>query len=139
MTTWAGYFLRRPNDVAPPALVRELRGALSRTTGSPVSTLDLGRLVVAQIDVDAYGAPSRRQDERGLAVFAGDLAQARALNARLLKLHQDLFIQANPIPVKWAVAQMGLIGPALRLPLTPLSDQYGQIVRNAVSHAGIAI
>ena len=72
MTTWAGYFLRRPNDVAPPALVRELRGALSRTTGSPVSTLDLGRLVVAQIDIDAYGAPSRRQDQRGLSVFAGD-------------------------------------------------------------------
>jgi 4-hydroxy-tetrahydrodipicolinate synthase len=76
--------------------------------------------------------------EMCLAAFAGDLVEARAFNAKLLKLHRDLFVEANPIPVKWAVAQMGLIEPGLRLPLTPLSDQYRQIVRDAISHAGIA-
>jgi 4-hydroxy-tetrahydrodipicolinate synthase len=90
------------------------------------------------ISVTANVAP-RLMHEMCLAAFAGDLGQARALNAKLLKLHQDLFVEANPIPVKWAVAQMGLIGQGLRLPLTPLSDRYGQIVRDAISHAGIAI
>jgi 4-hydroxy-tetrahydrodipicolinate synthase len=90
------------------------------------------------ISVTANVAP-RLMHEMCLAAFAGDLGQARALNRKLLKLHQDLFIEANPIPVKWAVAQIGLIGPGLRLPLTPLSDRYEQIVRDATSHAGIAI
>ena len=90
------------------------------------------------ISVTANVAP-RLMHEMCLAAFAGDLGQARALNSKLLKLHRDLFIEANPIPVKWAVAQMGLIGPGLRLPLTALSDQYAPVVRDAMSHAGIAI
>ena len=90
------------------------------------------------ISVTANVAP-RLMHEMCLAAFAGDLGQARALNSKLLKLHRDLFIEANPIPVKWAVAQMGLIGPGLRLPLTALSDQYASVVRDAMSHAGIAI
>jgi 4-hydroxy-tetrahydrodipicolinate synthase len=51
----------------------------------------------------------------------------------------DLFIEANPIPVKWAVAQMGLIDPALRLPLTPLSDRCQPVVKEAMHKAGITI
>jgi 4-hydroxy-tetrahydrodipicolinate synthase len=73
------------------------------------------------------------------AAFAGDLAAARAANRKLLRLHLDLFIEANPIPVKWAVAQMGLVGEGLRLPLTPLSDRYHQTVREAMSEAGIDV
>jgi 4-hydroxy-tetrahydrodipicolinate synthase len=90
------------------------------------------------ISVTANVAP-RLMHEMCIAAFAGDLAAARAANAKLWGLHQDLFIEANPIPVKWAVAQMGLIGSGLRLPLTPLSDQYHQIVREAMDQAGIAI
>lgn len=70
-----------------------------------------------------------------VAAFAGDLAAARAINNKLLPLHTDLFIEANPIPVKWAVAEMGLIGPGIRLPLTPLSGKFHQLVRDAMQSA----
>jgi 4-hydroxy-tetrahydrodipicolinate synthase len=90
------------------------------------------------ISVTANVAP-RLMHEMCAAAFAGDLAAARAANSKLSRLHVDLFVEANPIPVKWAVAQMGLIGVDLRLPLTPLSDQYHQIVREAMDKAGIAV
>ncbi|WP_072293162.1 4-hydroxy-tetrahydrodipicolinate synthase [Nitrosovibrio sp. Nv17] len=72
------------------------------------------------------------------AASAGDHAAARAVNAKLSPLHRDLFIEANPIPVKWAVAQTGLMQPGLRLPLTPLLECHHETVRNAMRHAGIA-
>lgn len=90
------------------------------------------------ISVTANVAP-RLMHEMCIAAFAGDLAAARAVNSKLQRLHLDLFVEANPIPVKWAVAQMGLISPGLRLPLTPLSDRYHEIVREAMRQAGIAI
>jgi 4-hydroxy-tetrahydrodipicolinate synthase len=90
------------------------------------------------ISVTANVAP-KLMHEMCIAAFAGDLAAARAVNGKLRRLHLDLFVEANPIPVKWAVAQMNLIGPGLRLPLTPLSDQYHEIVRQAMCHAGIAV
>jgi 4-hydroxy-tetrahydrodipicolinate synthase len=88
------------------------------------------------ISVTANVAP-KMMHEMCHAVFAGDLVGARAANKKLLRLHIDLFVEANPIPVKWAVAQMGLIGPGLRLPLTPLSDRYHPLVRDAMHRAGI--
>jgi 4-hydroxy-tetrahydrodipicolinate synthase len=51
-------------------------------------------------------------------------------------LHRDLFVEANPIPVKWALAEMGRIPLGIRLPLTPLSPQYHDLVRAALRHAG---
>ena len=72
-----------------------------------------------------------------LASFAGDFLAARAVNEKLLSLHQDLFVEANPIPVKWAVSQMGLIGPGLRLPLTQLSGKHHQTVLEAMREAGV--
>jgi len=72
------------------------------------------------------------------AGLAGDVPGIRSINNRLLALHRDLFIEANPIPVKWALAEMGRVGPALRLPLTPLSAQYHETVRRALRAAGIA-
>ena len=56
---------------------------------------------------------------------------------RLLGLHQKLFVEANPIPVKWALHQMGLIGAGIRLPMTPMSENFGAIVRDALHEAGI--
>lgn len=88
------------------------------------------------ISVTANVAP-RMMHEMCIAAFSGDLNTARALNNKLLRLHVDLFVEANPIPVKWAVAQMGLIGSGIRLPLTPLSDQYHQLIREAMQCANI--
>jgi len=89
------------------------------------------------ISVTANVAP-RLMHQMCAAALAADVKLARELNFRLLPLHQKLFVEANPIPVKWALAQMGQIGPGLRLPLTPLSAQYHEIVIEALREAGIA-
>lgn len=70
------------------------------------------------------------------AALKGDAAAARECNNRLLPLHRQLFAEANPIPVKWALAEMGLIENELRLPLVPLSSQHHASVRNALREAG---
>jgi 4-hydroxy-tetrahydrodipicolinate synthase len=70
------------------------------------------------------------------AARAGDIATAREINQGLIALHRDLFVEANPIPVKWALAEMGRIGPGIRLPLTPLSSQHHDTVRTALRLAG---
>lgn len=71
------------------------------------------------------------------AALAGDVARAREINRALLPLHAKLFVEANPIPLKWAMAQAGLIPAGLRLPLTPLSDAFHDIVRGAMRTAGV--
>ncbi|MCE3253053.1 MAG: 4-hydroxy-tetrahydrodipicolinate synthase [Cellvibrio sp.] len=69
--------------------------------------------------------------------LAGNAAEARAINERLLPLHTAMFVESNPIPVKWAVEQLGLIQSGIRLPLTRLSEQYHQQVKTAMQAAGI--
>jgi 4-hydroxy-tetrahydrodipicolinate synthase len=71
------------------------------------------------------------------AAISGDLVTAREANFRLLGLHRNLFHEANPIPVKWAAQQMGLIGPGIRLPMTNLSPEFHERVRVAMREAGI--
>jgi 4-hydroxy-tetrahydrodipicolinate synthase len=88
------------------------------------------------ISVAANVAP-RLMHEMNAAALAADAVQARALNAKLTGLHRQLFCEANPIPVKWAVHQLGLIGPSLRLPLTELAPQFHQQVRAAMQQAGV--
>ena len=61
------------------------------------------------------------------------------INDRLLPLHRNLFLEANPIPVKWAVQQLGLIEGGIRLPLTPLSAACHEQVREAIRHAGVRL
>ena len=90
------------------------------------------------ISVTANVAP-RLVHEMCAAAFVGDLARAREINTRLFRLHIDLFVEANPIPVKWAVARMGLINDSLRLPLTVLSSQYHELIRKAMLQAGITV
>lgn len=68
---------------------------------------------------------------------AGDGDKARGINARLLGLHRDLFCEANPIPVKWAVEQMGMAPGGIRLPLTPLSEGNRPRVLAALRQAGV--
>lgn len=90
------------------------------------------------ISVTANVAP-KLMHEMCAAGLAGDTAKAREVNNRLLPLHRQLFLEANPIPVKWAVQQMGLIKGGIRLPLTPLSAQYHEQVREAMRHAGVRV
>ena len=87
------------------------------------------------ISVTANVAP-RLMHEVCAAAFAGDLATARSINLRLLSLHQKLFVEANPIPVKWALMEMGRIDGGIRLPLTPLSAQHHETIRTALREAG---
>jgi len=88
------------------------------------------------ISVTANVAP-RLMHEMCAAALAGDIDTARSINARLFPLHQKLFVEANPIPVKWVLHEMGLIGPGLRLPLVPLSPQYHAVLRSAMEHASL--
>ena len=90
------------------------------------------------ISVTANVAP-KLMHQMCAAALVGDVKKARELNDRLLPLHQKLFVEANPIPVKWALAQMGMIEYGLRLPLSPLSDKLHQTVREALHAAGIAL
>jgi 4-hydroxy-tetrahydrodipicolinate synthase len=90
------------------------------------------------ISVTANVAP-RLMSELCAAALEGEAAKAREINNRLLPLHRNLFLEANPIPVKWAVQQMGLIKGGIRLPLTPLSDGCHEPVREAMRHAGIRV
>ncbi len=74
------------------------------------------------ISVTANVVPGRVREACD-AALRGDMARARAIDADLQPLHRELFIEANPIPVKWAVARMGLMGGTIRLPLVELSPR----------------
>jgi 4-hydroxy-tetrahydrodipicolinate synthase len=84
-----------------------------------------------EISVTANVAPAAvaQMCER---VLRGDIAEARILDASLQPLHKALFVESNPIPVKWALTQLGLIDEGIRLPMTPLSTQYHDVVRDAM-------
>ena len=88
------------------------------------------------ISVTANVAP-RLMHELCAAATAGDVVRTRELNNRLAQLNKVLFVEANPIPVKWAVAEMGLTELGYRLPLVPLSAQYHDLVRTSLKEAGL--
>jgi 4-hydroxy-tetrahydrodipicolinate synthase len=73
------------------------------------------------------------------AAIARKRAEAERIDATLQPLHRTLFCESNPIPVKWAVQQMGLIGPGIRLPLTPLAPQFHAAVLEAMTAAGVRV
>jgi 4-hydroxy-tetrahydrodipicolinate synthase len=87
------------------------------------------------ISVTSNVAP-KLMHEMCVAAMGGDLPRARAINYQLLGLHQKLFVEANPIPVKWALAEMGRIESGIRLPLVPLSDTHHDTLRVALKEAG---
>ncbi len=90
------------------------------------------------ISVTANIAP-KLMHQMCAAALVGDVKRARDINLRLLALHQRLFVEANPIPVKWALAEMGKIEYGLRLPLAPLTDKFHEAVREALHEAGIVL
>jgi 4-hydroxy-tetrahydrodipicolinate synthase len=120
-------------------LLRRLPGDFAVYSGDDATGLALmllgGRGVIS---VTANVAP-RLMHEMCLAALKPDPARARVLNNKLLGLHRNLFVEANPIPVKWAVCRMGLIKSGIRLPLTPLSDSCGERVAEAMQQAGINV
>ncbi|WP_153108941.1 4-hydroxy-tetrahydrodipicolinate synthase [Propionivibrio limicola] len=90
----------------------------------------------ANISVVANVVP-RMMHEMCVAAMAGDVARTRELHFRMLALHRQLFCEANPIPVKWACQQLGMIEGGIRLPLTPLSPECHERVRAAMRQAGL--
>ena len=79
----------------------------------------------------------REMHEMASAAVAGNVAVARAINNRLMPLHQQLFCEPNPVAPKWALYRMGRIGPGIRLPLTPLSEANRPAVEKAMREAGV--
>jgi len=89
------------------------------------------------ISVTANVAP-RLMHEMCEAAFSANFELARAINAKLFALHQKLFVEANPIPVKWVMQEMGMIKPGIRLPLVTLSAQFHEPLRAAMKSADVA-
>lgn len=91
---------------------------------------------VISVTANVAAAPMRRLCD---AAIARKRAEAERIDAALQPLHRTLFCESNPIPVKWAVQQMGLIGPGIRLPLTPLAPQFHAAVLDAMTAAGVRV
>ena len=88
------------------------------------------------VSVTANVAP-RLMSELCKAALAGDVQRAMQIQRQLMPVHKNLFVEANPIPVKWAAARMGLCGPTMRLPMTPLSAQNIAVVEDALRSAAL--
>ena len=88
------------------------------------------------ISVSANIAP-RLMHELCVAAIAGDVAKAMSIQMQLLPIHKHLFVEANPIPIKWAMARLGLCGPTLRLPMTPMEASNVPVVEAALRASGL--
>ena len=88
------------------------------------------------VSVTANVAP-KLMHQLCVAAMAGQAAEAMAIQRQLLNLHKHMFIEANPIPVKWAVARMGLCGGTMRLPMTPLSSANEPLLETALRKMGL--
>jgi 4-hydroxy-tetrahydrodipicolinate synthase len=109
-------------------------GLYSGNDDSALALMALGGHGV--ISVTANVAP-RAMHDMAAAALEGDRARTGTIDGRLAGLHKALFLESNPIPVKWAVGQLGLIPPGIRLPLTPLSEPFQPAVRAAMQQAGV--
>lgn len=107
-------------------------------SGDDASALDFMQLGGhGVISVTANVAARDMADMCKLAA-EGQFAEARAINQRLMPLHNKLFVEPNPIPVKWACKALGLVATdTLRLPMTPITDHGRDIVKAALQHAGL--
>ena len=117
-------------------LVTRCRGQLEIYSGEdPIAVASIRAGARGVISVTANVAPVQMHTMCAHAL-AGRFAEAEALDGRLQGLHRSLFTESNPIPVKWAVAELGLVPQGLRLPLTPLSPQHHAVVRESMALAG---
>lgn len=151
-------------DMLPPTIarlakiknivaVKEATGNLSRVSqiqvlvddedfillsGDDASGLDFIQLGGKGVISVTANIAAREMVELCALAAQGDFAQARRLNQRLMPLHQHLFVEANPIPVKWAAKKLGLMAnDTLRLPMTPLTDPAKRVVEDALKSAGL--
>jgi 4-hydroxy-tetrahydrodipicolinate synthase len=88
------------------------------------------------VSVTANVAP-RLMHELCVAAIAGDARKAMDIQMRLLPVHKNLFVEANPIPLKWAMARMGLCAETMRLPLTPMTRSLEPVVEAALKASGL--
>ena len=106
-------------------------------SGDDATSLDLILAgAVGSISVTANVAPAQVHEMCSLGM-AGNEVAARAVDHKIARLHKDLFLESNPISVKWALKEMGLIGPGIRLPLVELDPQYHDALRDALRSAGV--
>jgi len=147
----------RPETVARLAEIPNIVG-IKEATGDVDRAREIGRLCGDRVDVysgdDATGLDLILAGGKGVisvtanvapaamramcdAGLAGDGVRASEINDRLMPLHKALFLESNPIPVKWALKEMGLIGEGIRLPLTPLSERFHEPLRDALRTAGV--
>lgn len=125
-------------DLSRVSQIRQLAGKdFELYTGEDSNTVDFilagGQGVIS---VTANVAPSAMH-QMCAAALNGMAEQANEINQTLSALHKTLFSESNPIPVKWALAEMGMIQLGIRLPMTVLSEQYHQPVRDALTTAGV--
>lgn len=114
------------------ALIQALPKGFGVYSGDDGTTCDLLEVGAAGcISVTANVAPAQMADMCKLAL-AGDMASARAIDDQVRAFHGTLFLEPNPIPVKYAMGKMGLIEPTMRLPLTPLSEAHWDTLNKAI-------
>ncbi|VAX42933.1 4-hydroxy-tetrahydrodipicolinate synthase [Acinetobacter calcoaceticus] len=119
------------------ALIEALNGKMAVYSGDDETAWELMLLGAdGNISVTANVAPKVMSEVCAVAI-AKDEQQAKTINNKIANLHNILFCESNPIPVKWALHEMGLIDTGIRLPLTPLAEQYREPLRNALKDAGI--
>lgn len=118
-------------------VIRRVDGRIAVYSGDDETAYKLIlRGAKGNISVTANVAPAKMHELCELAL-AGKADEAKALNDELMPLHNNMFIESNPIPVKWALHQMGLIGPGIRLPLTPLSEECREPLKQALSQCNL--
>ncbi|MCK5894470.1 MAG: 4-hydroxy-tetrahydrodipicolinate synthase [Endozoicomonadaceae bacterium] len=145
--------VKRLSDLAHIVAIKEATGNLDRAreiiercgdridvlSGDDITAVELMLMGgKGNISVTANVVPAAMHQLCSLAI-AGKRDEARAIHQRLLPLHRALFLEANPIPVKWALQSMNLIGASIRLPLTPLSEQYHTAITQALNVAGVKL
>ena len=118
-------------------MIRRVDGRIAVYSGDDETAYELIlRGAKGNISVTANVAPAKMHELCELAL-AGKAEEAKALNDELMPLHNNMFSESNPIPVKWALHQMGLIGPGIRLPLTPLSVECREPLKQALSQCNL--
>jgi 4-hydroxy-tetrahydrodipicolinate synthase len=120
------------------AVLRQSRRGFVLLSGDDPTAADLIRIGARGVISVTANVAARAMHELCAAGLAGRHEAAAAMNQRLMPLHKAMFVESNPIPVKWAVHRMGLIGPGIRLPLTPLSESLRDSLAATMAAAGIA-
>jgi 4-hydroxy-tetrahydrodipicolinate synthase len=121
------------------AVLRQSRPGFVLLSGDDPTAAELIRIGARGVISVTANVAARAMHELCAAGLEGRHGEAAAINERLIPLHKALFVESNPIPVKWAVQRLGLIGPGIRLPLTPLSAPLHGIVAAAMTLAGIEL